>query len=227
MQIDLRDQFHRYRRCNRNAKRFSESDCLGDIARQRRKLLWNEWDFIPDSPFPKVKWAIILAREFRSLGENESCLDWLNRADAILGSDSSPFLAESISLKKSLLREQLYQRNSVSFFKKALDVGDLKRETATLAFILAETYRRIGMEDKARQLFQQLLKLKRLSPRLLNRIDYSIAVVGGKPSDSLRTIRNLRRAHVQQAIQGVCIREAHIDAIKKVLLRMRWVVGCK
>lgn len=114
---------------------------------------------IPESEL--VTTYLMLARLFRSTGENQQAENFIVRA---LAADKSGQIArEAEAIRFSMKEEARFQTKAAEWLEKALSQADVKdQEKIQLTLTLAETCRRIGDNDRAEKFFLQLFESKKL-----------------------------------------------------------------
>ena len=108
-----------------------------------------------------VSTYLMLAKLFRSTGENRQAEDFIARA---LAADKSGKIArEAEAIRFSMKEEARFQVKSAEWLAKALSQADLKDdEKIQMTLTLAETYRRTGNNDQAEKYYLQLFEIEKL-----------------------------------------------------------------
>jgi len=114
---------------------------------------------IPESEL--VATYLMLARLFRSTGENQQAESFIVRAFA--ADKSGKIAREAEALRFSIKEEARFQAKAAEWLEKALQKAELKDdEVIQMTLTLAETYRRIGSLDQAEKYYLQLFESEKL-----------------------------------------------------------------
>jgi len=109
----------------------------------------------------KVATCLMIAKLFRSTGENQQAENFIVRA---LAADKSGQVSrEAEAIRFSMKEEARFQVKAAEWLEKALSQPDLpEQEKIQLTLTLAETCRRIGSNDRAEKFFLQLFESTKL-----------------------------------------------------------------
>ncbi len=130
---------------------------------------------IPDSEL--VSSYLVLARLFRSSGENQQAENFLARA--IAADKSGRIAREAEAIRFSMKEEARFQVKAAEWLEKGLqDPGLKEQEKTQMTLTLAETFRRIGNFEKAEKYYLQLFESEKLPEIFLEIARNGFAAIG-------------------------------------------------
>ena len=141
--------------------------------------------------------ALLLAGLFRTHGEHERTLFWLDTLERL--SPAPGVLDEIRSIRASIARERGFQTKVIEYFEKALKSGKLAPDRQLrLSLIIADSLRRLARPKDAEILYRQVLAAPGLPEDVEQGAAFGMKLVGKDYSPTAERQKELRLQRQEQ-----------------------------